>query len=232
MINYAHRGASAYAPENTMAAFELGLSQGANGIETDVLVLHHDKTLRRVAGLDERVCDCTLAQLQSLDFGRWFDARFAGERVVTFEAFWTRYAPKPVHLALELKQPGIEARFLEAIAGYDPARLIATAFELDALKALRRLDSGLRLGYLTERIAPEVLAELKAWGIGQVCPRMRTIDEAGMRLARAEGFSVRAWGVENEMWMRHGLAHGVDGMTVNFPDRLAAALEEQAGCRL
>ncbi|HML46291.1 MAG TPA: glycerophosphodiester phosphodiesterase family protein, partial [Clostridia bacterium] len=179
MINYAHRGASAYAPENTMAAFELGLSQRANGIETDVqctsdgvLVLHHGKTLRRIAGLEERVCDLTLARLQSLDFGRWFDARFAGERIVTLEAFWARYAGQPVHLALELKQPGIEARFLEAIAGYDPARLVVTAFDLDALKTVRRLDAGIPLGYLTEEIAPEVLAELKAWGIGQICPRI------------------------------------------------------------
>ena len=238
MINYAHRGASAYAPENTMAAFELGLDQEANGIETDVqrtsdgvLVLHHDKTLRRTAGLDERVRDLSWGQLQALDFGRWFDARFAGERMVTLEAFLARYAAMPVHLALELKQSGIEAQFLDAIAGLDPARLIITAFELDALKAVRRLNSGLPLGYLTERITPEVLAELKAWGIGQICPRMRSVDEAGMRLARNEGFSVRAWGVTDEMWMRHGLAHGVDGMTVNFPDRLTAALKEKAECK-
>lgn len=234
MINYAHRGASAYAPENTMAAFDLGLAQGANGIETDVqctsdgaLVLHHDRTLCRITGLEARVCDLSMGELRKLDFGRWFDARFAGERVVTLNAFLARYAAKPVHLALELKQPGIEGRFLAAIDGFDTARMIVTAFDLDALRAIRRLDPVLPLGYLTERITPKILTELKAWGIGQICPRMCTIDEAGMRLARAEGFSVRAWGVADEIWMRHGLAYGVDGMTVNFPDRLAAALEEK-----
>ena len=64
MINYAHRGASEYAPENTLSSFYLGLLQGANGIETDVqrtkdgvLVLFHDNTLDRVTDSTGRVQD-------------------------------------------------------------------------------------------------------------------------------------------------------------------------------
>ena len=73
MINYAHRGASEYAPENTLSSFFLGLLQGANGIETDVqrtkdgvLVLFHDDTLDRVSDGCGPLRDHTLAQLQQL----------------------------------------------------------------------------------------------------------------------------------------------------------------------
>ena len=73
MINYAHRGACEYAPENTLSSFYLGLLQGANGIETDVqltkdgeLVLFHDDTLDRVSDGTGRLCDYTLAQLRKI----------------------------------------------------------------------------------------------------------------------------------------------------------------------
>ena len=79
MINYAHRGASEYAPENTMAAFCMGVEMGANGIETDVqrtrdgvLVLFHDATLMRTAGLDRRVCDMSWAELSAVKNGHYF----------------------------------------------------------------------------------------------------------------------------------------------------------------
>ena len=73
-INYAHRGASSYAPENTMSAFYLGLRRGANGIETDVqrtkdgvLVLFHDDTLKRVTGQEGSIQDYTYEELQGFD---------------------------------------------------------------------------------------------------------------------------------------------------------------------
>jgi len=69
-INFAHRGASSYAPENTMSAFYLGLRMGANGIETDIqrtgdgiLVLFHDDTLDRVTGQSGKIADYTYEQL-------------------------------------------------------------------------------------------------------------------------------------------------------------------------
>jgi glycerophosphoryl diester phosphodiesterase len=106
-ILVAHRGASAYAPEHTMAAYRLALQQGADYVEQDlgvtkdgVLVCLHDPTLERTTNVkdlfpdrarDEKgtrrwyVADFTLAEIRQLDAGAWFNARFAGERVPTFE---------------------------------------------------------------------------------------------------------------------------------------------------
>ena len=108
----AHRGASGYAPEHTLAAYTLAMEQGADYVEQDltltrdgVLVCLHDDTLERTTDVETRfpdravvetgadgqpakrwyANDFTLAELKTLDAGSWFDARFAGARIVTFE---------------------------------------------------------------------------------------------------------------------------------------------------
>jgi glycerophosphoryl diester phosphodiesterase len=87
-IIFAHRGASAHAPENTLAAFELALEQGADGIELDVklsadgqVVVIHDATVDRTTGASGRVKDLTWSELRSLDAGTFFAAGFKGERI-------------------------------------------------------------------------------------------------------------------------------------------------------
>lgn len=140
----AHRGASAYAPENTLPAFVLAIEQGATFVEFDlqrtsdgVLVLLHDLTLERTTDVEEifperarqvvvggqtrrqwPLADFTLAEIRRLDAGAWFDARFAGTRIPTFaetiEALRGRTG-----LFIELKAPdrypGIEAAMLDQL---------------------------------------------------------------------------------------------------------------------
>ena len=115
MINYAHRGASERAPENTFSAFYLGLELGANGIETDIqetadgiLVLFHDHTLKRITGLEMPVQSLTYTELLRLDFGSHKGQRYQNEKIVTLEDFLRYFSGRPVHLALEIKQDGIE----------------------------------------------------------------------------------------------------------------------------
>src|SRR5262245_52903123 len=94
MLILAHRGASGYAPENTFTAFELARTMGACGIETDiqltsddVLVLFHDSKVERTTNGTGAVKDLTWAELAALDAGSWLDPKFAGERIVRFDAF-------------------------------------------------------------------------------------------------------------------------------------------------
>ena len=93
-INYAHRGASAYAPENTLASFYLGCQMGANGVETDVqrtkdgaLVLFHDNDLMRIAGRPEAIQDLTYQELLKIDFGEHMGERFRGEKFRRWRSF-------------------------------------------------------------------------------------------------------------------------------------------------
>src|SRR5271170_3859449 len=88
----AHRGASGYAPENTLAAFQRAVELGAGFIETDLhltrdarFVAIHDSTLERTTGGRGGVQDFTLAELRELDAGLWFDRQFSGQRIPTIE---------------------------------------------------------------------------------------------------------------------------------------------------
>jgi glycerophosphoryl diester phosphodiesterase len=108
-VSVAHRGASAYAPEHTLAAYRLAIAQGADYVEQDlavtrdgVLICLHDDSLERTTNVEEvfsergtldpatgrrqwLAADFTLAEIKRLDAGTWFDARFAGERVPTWD---------------------------------------------------------------------------------------------------------------------------------------------------
>jgi glycerophosphoryl diester phosphodiesterase len=91
-IIFAHRGASAQAPENTLSAFELALAQKADAIELDVklsadgqVVVIHDPTVDRTTGSHGRVKDLSLAELRSLDAGSFFSQEYSGERIPTLE---------------------------------------------------------------------------------------------------------------------------------------------------
>ncbi|HLO14605.1 MAG TPA: glycerophosphodiester phosphodiesterase family protein [Anaerolineales bacterium] len=91
-VIFAHRGASAHAPENTLASFESALAQNADAIELDVklsadghAIVIHDPTVDRTTGSHGRVKDLSLAQLQSLDAGSFFSEKFRGEKIPTLE---------------------------------------------------------------------------------------------------------------------------------------------------
>ncbi len=91
-VIFAHRGASAHAPENTLAAFELALAQGADGIELDAkmsldghVVVIHDPTVKRTTGERGRVKDLVLSDLRTLDAGGFFSDQFRGEKIPTLE---------------------------------------------------------------------------------------------------------------------------------------------------
>ena len=105
----AHRGASSYAPENTLAAFDLALAMGARHLELDVhlssdghVVVIHDDTVDRTTNGSGTVTGHTLAALQELDAGSWFGAAFAGARIPTLDEVLARYQGR-VHVHTEIK---------------------------------------------------------------------------------------------------------------------------------
>ena len=231
-INYAHRGASSYAPENTLAAFYKGVEMGANGIETDVqrtldgfLVLRHDDTALRTARADKKISDLTLSELRSLDFGSFFSPDFVNERIVTLEDFLCYFGGKPLHFAIEIKQDGIGDEVLAMCDDYlARERFIITSFSIDCILDLAKNENPPALGYLAAAFEESHIAMLLDAGVGQYCPHAPELDDNMMEYLRGKGFNIRAWGVSDETVMLRALRLGVDGMTVNFPDKLNAAL--------
>jgi glycerophosphoryl diester phosphodiesterase len=154
-INVAHRGASAYAPEHTLSAYRLAVELGADFVEQDlaitkdgVLICIHDPTLERTTNVEELfpgrastvtwegkthqrawfVNDFTLAEIKTLDAGSWFDAKFANERIPTFDEAVALLRGK-AGLIPELKTPEVyEGR------NVDFERLVADALDIHRLR--------------------------------------------------------------------------------------------------
>jgi glycerophosphoryl diester phosphodiesterase len=173
VLNIGHRGASAYAPEHTFAAYDLALEQGADYIEIDlqmtadgVLVALHDKTLNRTAdapeGVPERYCrglvsKKTLEQIQMCDAGSWFSPEFAGEQIPTLEEIFQRYGTS-VNYYIETKNPdaapGMEEELVGLLGEYgllpdpnEPAnwQVLIQSFSAESLMKIHEMNEDLPL---------------------------------------------------------------------------------------
>ena len=228
-VNYAHRGASQYAPENTLMAFDLGLSMGANGIETDIQltrdgipVLFHDDTLMRMTGKEGSVADYTYEELRWF----WVEKGILRDRIPTLDAFLERYAHRDITFALELKSPGTHKPVADAIRRYGiEKKTVVTSFKWEELLALRAYDPELNTGYLTKNVNEETLEKMRRAGVDELCPKADEITAEKVEYWREQGFNVRAWGVANTQLMQQAYDAGVNGMTVNFPDELKKIIQ-------
>ena len=233
-VNYAHRGASAYAPENTMSSFKKAFQLGSNGIELDLqktkdgkLVIFHDKEIDKKSNGTGKISDYTYNELLELDFGSWFGKEFKNEKIVLFEDFMKSVSDKNLILAIELKEEGIEKDTLEIIDKYyNKANIFITSFLYNALSNVRKFDNNIKIGWLIEDdINKRNVSELVKISGNQICPPANLVSKEGIKLARENGLSVRLWGVSNEEIMERVYKFDIDGMTVNFPDKLKRLME-------
>ena len=232
-ISYAHRGASEYAPENTMSSFYLGLEQGANGIETDirrtkdgVLVLFHDRTLERVIGEIGGVEDYTYGELLRMRVRNSVTGR--EDIIVKFEDFLRYFGYRDIRFAIELKEPGTEAETLELLEKYGMReKTVITSFRFECIKAVKRLRPEYKVGFLASDFDDEALANMRDIGGEQLCPQAECITAEKVRKWHKMNYNVRAWGCCTVELMKRAYDCGVDGMTVNFPDLLLQYIAEK-----
>ncbi len=223
-VNYAHRGASAYTPENTFLAFYTGLYMGANGIETDVqqtkdgvLVLFHDDTITRLTGASGCIADYTLEQLRQFTFERGGYT----DKIVTFEDFLRQFAFRDITFAIEIKQAGIEKEIVDMIRRYHAAdKCVITSFMPESVRVAKEYAPDIQAGLLKNGVTEETISFLKQIGAEEVCPYSDEVTPERVDAWHREGLRVRAWGIANEELMRRVYDAGADGMTVNFPDKL------------
>ena len=228
-INYAHRGASEYCPENTLLSFYTGLHMGANGIETDVqltsdgvAVLFHDNALTRVTGESGSVKDYTLRQLKTF----WVKKNNLKDRIITLDEFFEKFKDFDLTFAIELKGDGTALPTAELIKKHSvQEKVVATSFKYNELLDIHKAIPTLKLGYLNlGEVTDELLQKMKSDGINEICPEAPFITAENCKKWHAMGFNVRAWGVKDTSVMKELLSADVDGMTVNFPDKLTQAL--------
>lgn len=223
----AHRGASADAPENTLAAFALAVRQGADMIELDVqptadgeLAVFHDSTTERWNGQARPVSALSLAELQQLEIG--------GERVPTLVETLSFARETGVALNVELKAAGTGARCAALIQTFGVGeQVIVSSFVPAALHELRAAAPALRRAYLMgiDSYRPDIrLRELwpflalravsaAAWHPYWNLPGLAAL----LPLVRRAGYAVNVWTVDEPAIMRRLVALGATGIITNRP---------------
>ncbi len=226
----AHRGASGYAPENTLAAFRLAEEMGATEIELDVwlsrdnhIVINHDGRLDRYGYPGLHVTELELEALLELDMGSWFSPHlFAGEQVLTLEALLRQFRKRFIyHVEIKEPLPGLVGKLLATIDAHGlENRVIITSKHIDALVEVRTSAPQIRTGWL---VAPggflrETIDRAADAGFYQLCPPAGDTDKAMVKAAHTRLTEVRAWAISGIKPALQAIESGCDGFTVNWPD--------------
>lgn len=231
----AHRGASAYRPENTISAFELAVEQRADMIETDLhrtrdgaVVITHDEELAGIGGRGE-IADATLGEIRALDAG-------GGARVPTLDEMLDAFGDR-IPFNLELKKgtrgeyESLESIAIEAVRSRGIAgRTLFSSFYDPVLARLRALASDARIGLLiSQRYPVRIVERARALGAEAIHPEAVLVDAALVDAAHGAGLAVYVFTVDDASEMRRLLDLGVDGLFTNHPDRMRAILDAPKG---
>ncbi|WP_066059993.1 glycerophosphodiester phosphodiesterase [Robertmurraya korlensis] len=233
--NVAHRGATGYAPENTVAAFDLAVDMKADYIEIDVqrskdgeLVLIHDTTVDRTTNGTGKVGDLTFEQLRSLDAGSWKGEQYVGEPIPTFDEILDRYRGK-VGILIELKAPelypGIEEQVAEALTERNldkpqNEKIIIQSFNFESMKKTNELLPQVPIGVLTSNRAhttPEALQEFSTYA-DWFNPSYGIVTEELVKNVHSLGMKIGSWTVRSQAAGDFLLDMKVDAIITDYPD--------------
>jgi glycerophosphoryl diester phosphodiesterase len=231
----AHRGHSIAAPENTLRAIREAIASGADYAEVDVqqtadvvVVLLHDRDLKRVAGVPKGVGELTFEEVRALDVGSWFGRGFAGERVPAL-AEAIDVCRGRIRINIEMKVYGPDDRLASAVArlvrekDFESGCLI-TCFDYHALQAAMQHKPRLRTG-LTVAYA---LGDISRLDVDALSVRADFLSDAVLHAAHRLGREVHVWTVNDAREMTRLMQRGVDNIITDDPDLLIRVRDEWA----
>ena len=221
----AHRGSSAAAPENTIAALSHAVDEMADWAEIDVretmdgvIVLFHDGDLKRIAGTPKRVAELTLEELKEVDAGSWFSEEFKGEKIPTLEEAM-EYAKGRINLNIEMKYSGASSllpdKVRELIESYEMEdQCIVTCTSEEYLKTIKESNPRVRTGYI---IGAAYGNYYRNEYIDVISIRSGFVTESLIKAAHEEGKSVHAWTVNGKKELERMRVLGVDNVITDVP---------------
>jgi len=240
----AHRGASAYYPENTMASFEGAIALGADMVEFDVqltsdgeVVVFHDEKINRCTNGRGGVADHSCAVLQAFDAGSWFDKKFAGVFVPKL-AEVLELCKNRIAVNIEIKTEavtdavlgGIEEKCLQKVDQVGTqGHVVFSSFDPRAIGHLKQIDRETPVAVLFEkkyhgsRLPSEIIESLGADAFN--CSQ-RHLSKKWLADLKKHGIPVNIYTVNDEKNMRRMLDLGIDGIFTNYPDVLKGVLED------
>ena len=242
MIIIAHRGASAVAPENTLAAFKEAIRVGADMIELDVrlsrdgeVMVFHDQDLSRTTDGNGPVEKRILAELRKLDAGSWFSDEFIEEGIPTLQEVIRTIFPSRVELCIEIKiDPGREElrdklvtdtlKIVEQTHFQD--RTIIVSFDRKSIRLSKASCPEIRTGLIfnQEKVWAEC-AEEKYAGIDSLSVCWNIVTAPRVAAAHLAGRKVIAWTIDREKELYQVLPLTIDALASNNPGWLIGALK-------
>jgi|AntRauTorcE11897_2_1112592.scaffolds.fasta_scaffold00612_13 glycerophosphoryl diester phosphodiesterase len=239
----AHRGASAYHPENTMSAFHAAYEMGAEMIELDVTlskdgvpVVIHDETLDRTTSGKGLVSDFTLEELRGLDAGSWFSEEHAGEPLPTLEDV-LEFARDKISLNIEIKpeavsnevRGGIEEKAWELVKKYEMEEYVLfSSFNYRAIDHLKEINVDIKAALLYEKqqsakSSPSQLID--EYSADAFNCSYKQFSRSWAKEAAEKGFPVFVYTVNSERRMKKMIRRGANGIFSDKPDLLKEIVE-------
>lgn len=218
----AHRGASAYAPENTLKAIRLALEMGVDAVEVDVrlskdgyLVVIHDDTLDRTTDGSGPVAEFTLAELKMLNAG-------LGERIPTLQEVLEEVK---ACLIIEVKVEGVERKVVDALREADRLDYVmVTSFIHPLIKKVKELEPSVKTGVIVSGL-PVKPVELALHAKAEaIFPNHKYLSREAVEEARRGGLQVYPWVVDRLDEAKRLMDLGVNGLVTNRPRELLRLL--------
>jgi glycerophosphoryl diester phosphodiesterase len=229
----AHRGASAAAPENTLAAVQGAIDSGAQWVEIDVqetadgrIVVIHDSDLKKVGASGLTVADSTLAQLRQVDIGSWFSPEFADQRIATLKEVLALCRNR-IGVNIELKyygrQVALEQRVIDIVEGAGMAEQVKImSLSYPGIQTLHRLRPDWKVGLLSS-VAIGNLADLD---VDFLALNGRAATRHMIRQAHQQGKQVMVWTVNDAITMASMIGRGADALITDEPALAVTVLDE------
>ena len=222
MLRIGHRGARAYAPENTIRSFKRALEIGVDGVELDVrktkdnqLVVIHDADVKRTTNGEGLVSELTLREIKGFSVE-------GGEKIPTLEEALD-FLDKKVKVFVELKEAGVEEQVLSLVHAKDVEKsVVIVSFLEEALKKVRELDKDVETGliYAKHKNPVKAALELKA---NYLLALYRFVHTVNVVKAHEDGLKVLVWTINTPQEVEEYAKKGVDGITSDKPDILVHA---------
>ena len=221
----AHRGSSVTAPENTIPAIEKAMEEMADSVEIDVqmtsdgvIVLGHDASLKRVAGVNRSIASMTFAQLEQLDVGSWFSKSYEGTRIPALSEVLELCSQK-IGLNIEIKYVGKNSELPEKTAEMIKAygmenQCVVTSTNLPYLRRVKAVLPEVRTGYIISAAYGNFYS---SENIDFISIRSGFVTSALMQNAHEQGKAVYAWTVNSKSELERLTLLGVDGIITDRP---------------
>ncbi|HHO65503.1 MAG TPA: hypothetical protein ENJ71_03160, partial [Epsilonproteobacteria bacterium] len=231
---FAHRGAAGAAPENTIASFKQAIADGTDWIELDVqeskdgeVIVIHDSDVMKLANVSPKIWESTREELQKIDIGSWFDAKFKGEKIPTFKEV-LEVAKGKVKVLIELKYYGhdvaLEQKVVEIVESMGMSKEVAVMSlkpeQVEKIKTLRpEWESGILLSKVMGDVS-KMNVDFLAVNLGMMHPSLiKTTHNTGKKLY--------VWTADDPLIMFKMLTLGVDGLITNEPALARKVMEER-----